>query len=138
MAPSSTDVPRPDPAPPRSLASRRLSLGLIPLIAAGFLAGCGEENAYCVDNAGTVVGNEECDDDYRTGYYGGYYWAFTGNRSYGRGDTVSPSAQQIAAANRSALSDKGGFGSSKASSSGTGRTISGGGFGGFGKGSFGG
>lgn len=124
-------------APARPLATKRLSLGLIPLIAAGFLAGCGEENAYCVDNNGTVVDNQDCDDEYRTGYYGGHYWAFVGNRTYGRGDTVNPSTQQIAAADRSALASNG-FGSSNATGGGTGRKIGGGGFGGFGKGSFGG
>lgn len=137
--PTTTNEPSPDAeAPARRLATKSLSLGLIPLIAAGFLAGCGEENAYCVDNNGTVVDNQDCDDDYRTGYYGGHYWAFTGNRSYGRGDTVNPSTQQIAAADRSALASKGGFGSSTSDSGGTGRKFGGGGFGGFGKGSFGG
>lgn len=139
--PPSTLTGAPAPAadgPARRLAPGRLSLGLIPLIAAGFLAGCGEENAYCVDNNGTVVDNQDCDDEYRTGYYGGHYWAFTGNRSYGRGDTVNPSSQQIAAADRSALASKGGFGSSSSDGGGTGRKVAGSGFGGFGKGSFGG
>lgn len=134
-----TSDPTPTSAPPTSrLATKSLSLGLIPLIAAGFLAGCGEENAYCVDNTGQVLGNDECERDYNTGYYGGHYWAFTGNRKYSRGDTVNPSSQQIAAADRAALSSKGGFGSSTSHSSGTGRSFGGGGFGGFGHGSFGG
>lgn len=141
-----TDRPHPDLSdaraavsrPRRRLAAKSLQLGLIPLIAGGFLAGCGEENAYCVDNAGQVLDNDQCDDDYRTGYYGGHYWAFTGNRKYSRGDTVDPSSQQIAAADRAALSRKSGFGTASNHSSGAGRSFGGGGFGGSGHGSFGG
>ena len=79
----------------------------MPLLAGGFLAGCGKENAYCTDRSGRVVDNRECDDEYHSGYYGGHYWAFTGGRKYGKGQTVDAGSQQIAAADRAALGQKG-------------------------------
>lgn len=51
--------------------SKAVSLTVVPIVAAAFLAGCGEEEeqetAYCVDENEQVVDNSQCDDDYDRG-----------------------------------------------------------------------
>lgn len=103
--------------------SKAVRLTVVPVVAAAFLAGCGEddeETAYCVDANDMVVENENCDDDYDRGS-GGFIWFFAGGgRSYGLGNRVSGAGTRIRASDRAALASRGGFGSS-ARSTGVGR-----------------
>ena len=108
--------------------SKAVKLTVVPILAAAFLAGCGddEETAYCVDANDTVVDNEQCDDESDRGGGGGFFWFFAGGgRSYGRGSRISGPGDRIRASDRSALAKRGGFGSS-ARSGGVGRGGSGG------------
>ncbi len=114
--------------------SKAVRLAAVPLIAAAFLAGCGdddEETAYCVNAENEVVDDDFCDQDRGGGagffiFYGGS--AFRGG-PIGRG-TVLTGGQRIPSTDRAAVARRGGFGSGS-SSSGVGRTVNrGGGFGG--------
>ncbi len=110
--------------------SKTVKLTVVPILAAAFLAGCGEdeeETAYCVDATDTVVENENCDDEYDRGGGGGFFWFFAGGgRGYGLGNRVSGAGDRIRASDRAALARRGGFGSS-ARSGGVGRGGGGGG-----------
>ena len=114
-------------------ASSAVKLSVTTLVAAGFLAGCGdeEETAYCVTPEDEVVENRFCDDDYDSGG-GGFFWFFVGssvNRGFVAGDRISGTkGQKISTADRAALAKKGGFGatgrSNTAGSSGVGKVSS--------------
>lgn len=105
-------------------SSKAVALGVLPLMATAFLAGCGGEDevAYCTDPNDVVVDNSYCDDDFGNG---GYFWAFVAGSQASKikkGAKIA-GATKIAASNKAALAKKGGFGSSS-SSSGVGRTVS--------------
>jgi hypothetical protein len=109
--------------------SRAVTLTVVPLLAAAFIAGCGsdesEETAYCVNAQDEVVDDDLCDDEGRGGYFvyfGGL--PFTGNR-IGRGTRLR-GGERVASTDRGAIASRGGFGGS-ARSSGVGRAVSGGG-----------
>lgn len=106
-------------------SSSTVKLSVVPLLAASFLAGCGdeEEQAYCVDADDQVVENRYCDDEYYgTSGAGAYFWYFTSPSSrYGVGQQVA-GGTRIAASNRAALASRGGFGGT-ASSEGVGRSF---------------
>ena len=117
--------------------SASVKLTVVPMLAAAFLAGCGEdekETAYCVDGSDKVVDNERCDDESDGVGGGGFFWFFAGGgRGYGLGSRVSGPGDRIRASDRGALARRGGFGSS-ARSGGVGRgggSSSGGGSSGF-------
>ena len=107
--------------------SKSVTLAVVPLLAAAFLAGCGgeEETAYCVDQSNRVTDNVHCDRANNPGFF----WFF-GAAGLGRG-SIAPPGERINSTDRAALARRGGFGSS-ARSGGvgrpTGRTIGGGGF----------
>ena len=114
--------------------SRAVPIATLSAIAIAFGA-CGddeEETAYCVDENDVVVENEECDERYRSGTHGGFFWLFLGsNRLGGRrpapGQRLpSDGAERVRANDRATLQSKGGFGSS-ARGGGVGRTVSAGG-----------
>jgi hypothetical protein len=105
--------------------SKSVNLVVVPLLAAAFLAGCGEEKetAYCVDQNDKVVENEYCD----RGNNSGFFWFF-GAPGLGRGSIAGP-GERINSTDKAALARRGGFGSSAKSGGvgrATGRTISGG------------
>ncbi len=109
--------------------SKSLKLSVVPVVAAAFLAGCGEEEeqetAYCVDENEMVVDNSQCDDEYdRGGGGGGFFWFFAGGsigRGLGPGSRVGGlQGDRIRASDRAALANRGGFGS-RARSTGVGR-----------------
>lgn len=108
-------------------SNKAIALGAVPLVAAAFIAGCGDddETAYCTDENDVVVDNSYCDDDFNNNGGGGvFFWAFVGGgTSYGRGQKISKAASKIASTNKSALAQKGGFGS-KSGASGVGRSVS--------------
>jgi len=125
------------------------TFAVVPLLAAGFVAGCGSdddnnEQAFCTarDQNGNVVvvENRFCD----SGTNGSYFWYFGGandfvggNNGVQRGARLRPAKAAVAgkamvvSTNRAALANRGGFGSST-KSSGVGRSTasSKGGFGG--------
>lgn len=108
-----------------SHSSTTLKLGVVPLLTASFLAGCGdeEEQAYCVDGDDQVVENRYCDDEYNGTSAGGvYFWHFSsaGTR-YNVGQQIA-GGTRIAASDRAALANRGGFGST-ASGEGAGRSF---------------
>jgi hypothetical protein len=102
--------------------STTLALGSLPVMAAAFLAGCGDsQNAYCVKPDNTVVGNQYCDSSYRGG--GGYFWYFPNtSHSYGAGQRIYESGDRLSSTDKAGLAKRGGFGS-KSSSSGVGRSM---------------
>lgn len=111
-------------------SSKTVALGALPVMAAAFLAGCGDDDevAYCTDPNGTIVDNSYCDDDFNNGGGGGggFFWGFVAGNAVGnlgRGSRLPASAQRIRSNDTAALSKKGGFGS-KASASGVGRSTS--------------
>ena len=108
--------------------SKSVTLAVVPLLAAAFVAGCGDkETAYCVDQSNRVTDNVNCDRANNPGFF----WFF-GGPGLGRG-SLAGAGERINSTDRAALARRGGFGSS-ARSGGvgrpTGKTI-GGGFGGF-------
>jgi hypothetical protein len=108
--------------------SKSVTLVVVPLLAAAFVAGCGEdETAYCVGQDNRVTDNSYCD----RGDNPGFFWFF-GGPGLGRG-SLAGSGDRINSTDTAALARRGGFGSS-ARSGGigrpTGKTI-GGGFGHF-------
>jgi hypothetical protein len=120
------------PAPTRR--SKAVRLAAVPLIAAAFVAGCGddeEEVAYCVNAENEVVDDDFCDEDRggTSGFfilYGAY--ALRGG-TIGRG-TVLTGGDRVPSTDRAAVARRGGFGAG-ASAGGVGRTVNrGGGFGG--------
>jgi len=104
--------------------SRSVTLAVVPLLAAAFLAGCGEdETAYCVDQDNRVTDNVNCDRADNPGFF----WFF-GGPGLGRG-SLAGAGERINSTDTAALARRGGFGSS-ARSGGigrpTGKTIGGG------------
>lgn len=110
-------------------SSTAVRLSIVPLLAASFLAGCGddEETAYCVDENDEVVENRYCDDEYRgTVGAGAFFWYFGASGSgIRRGSKVS-GGDRISASDRAALAKRGGFGS-RSSGGGVGKSFSSGG-----------
>ena len=104
-------------------SSTAVRLTIVPLLAASFLAGCGddEETAYCVDENDEVVENRYCDDEYDGNSSAGvFFWYFgAGGTNITRGTRVS-GGERISASDRAALARRGGFG---ARSSGSGSSI---------------
>jgi hypothetical protein len=101
-----------------------VKLTVVPLLAASFVAGCGdeEEQAYCVDSSDQVVENRYCDDEYNGIGGGGFFWFFAASGAhYGVGQRVAAGGDRIRASDRSALARRGGFGAS--SGDGPGRTF---------------
>ena len=97
--------------------SKVVTLGTVGALATAF-AGCGEddERAYCLDENEQVVDNSECDDDRG----GSHVWFFAGG-SYVRGQSLrGQSGERIAASNKAALANRGGFGSTGRSTGGSG------------------
>ncbi len=87
--------------------SKSVNLAVVPLIAAAFLAGCGEdETAYCVDESNRVTENRRCE----SGTNSGFFWFF-GAAGLGRGALAGP-GERINSTDRAALARRGGFGSS--------------------------
>jgi hypothetical protein len=75
---------------------RTIRIVLVTAAAATFVAGAGgcsrsrQDTVYCVDESNRVVPDTHCDDDYRRGGYGGYYyWHNTGRYNYPPGTIVS-------------------------------------------------
>ena len=113
-------------------SSTAVRLSIVPLLAASFLAGCGddEETAYCVDENDEVVENRYCDDEYDGVSTGGaFFWYFGATGALKRGQRVS-GGDRVSASDRAALAQRGGFGSRSSSSSGVGKSFSSGGSGG--------
>ncbi len=104
--------------------SKAVKLTVVPILAAAFLAGCGEddkETAYCVNGDDKVVDNSQCDNESDGFGGGGFFWFFAGGgRGYGQGSRVSGPGDRIRASDRAGLARRGGFGSS-ARSGGVGR-----------------
>ena len=98
--------------------TRRLTITGVAIAAACFTGACGhsKQNGRCVDNrTHTVVNQSFCNDSYNRGFVGGYYGYYYGGR--GRlGQRVS-GGSYVDAGNRSAVTSRGGFGSSGKSTS---------------------
>jgi hypothetical protein len=115
----------------RRRSSQAVALTVVPLLAASFLAGCGddEETAYCVDENDEVVENRYCDDEYDGITPGGaFFWYFVGSSvgNVTRGTKLS-GGERISAADRAALARRGGFGASNTRRGAVGKAVSGGG-----------
>lgn len=98
--------------------SKAVTLGTVGALAVAF-TGCGDddERAYCLNENEEVVDNQNCDDD-RGG--GAFIWFFSGG-SYVRGDNLrGQPGERIAANNKAALANRGGFGSTGRSTGGSG------------------
>jgi hypothetical protein len=111
-------------------SSTAVRLSVVPLLAASFLAGCGddEETAYCVDKNDQVVENRYCDNESDGISPGGaFFWYFAGSSlgNITRGQRVS-GGERVSASDRAALAQRGGFGS-RSSSGGVGKSFSSGG-----------
>jgi hypothetical protein len=107
-------------------SSTAVRLSIVPLLAASFLAGCGddEETAYCVDENDEVVENRYCDDEYNgTVGAGAFFWYFGASGALTRGQRAR-GGDRISASDRAALAKRGGFGS-RSSSGGVGKSVSG-------------
>jgi len=109
-------------------SSTAVRLSIVPLLAASFLAGCGddEETAYCVDENDEVVENRYCDDEYDGHSNAGvFFWYFGASGSaIRRGQRVS-GGERVSASDRAALAKRGGFGSGSRSSGGVGKSFGG-------------
>jgi hypothetical protein len=106
-------------------SSTAVRLSIVPLLAASFLAGCGddEETAYCVDENDEVVENRYCDDEYDGVSSGGvFFWYFGASGALSRGQRAS-GGERVSASDRAALARRGGFGS-RSSGSGVGKSFS--------------
>jgi hypothetical protein len=106
--------------------SKAVGLGIVPVLAASFLAGCAEEEetAYCVDENDRVVENRYCEEEGDRGGVGvvPFFWYFgTGGATYTRGQTVPGGGERIRASDRAALARRGGFGTRSSSPDGVGR-----------------
>ena len=106
-------------------SSKAVKLGVVPVLAAAFLAGCGddEETAYCVDENDMVVENRFCEDEYENGGVGvvPFFWYFGGG-TYTRGQRVPTTGDRVRASDRAALAKRGGFGT-RSGSGGVGRSF---------------
>jgi hypothetical protein len=99
--------------------TRNLTITGVAVAAACFTGACGghhRQNGLCVDNRTHVVVDQRyCNDSYNRGFVGGYYGYYYGGR--GRiGQPVS-GGTYVDAGNRSAVTSRGGFGSSGKSTS---------------------
>jgi hypothetical protein len=105
-------------------SSQAVGLSVVPLLAASFLAGCGEEEtAYCVDQDDQVVENRLCDDEYDgVGAPGLFFWYFGGVGGLRVGQRVPAGGERISASDRAALARRGGFGS-RSTGEGVGRSV---------------
>ena len=107
-------------------SSTAVRLSIVPLLAASFLAGCGddEETAYCVDENDEVVENRYCDDEYDNRTSSGvFFWYFGSSAAGIRRGTKLSGGERVSASDRAALAKRGGFGSrSSGSSGGIGKT----------------
>ncbi len=114
---------RPTPPAPRR-RSANVPLAFVPVLAASFLAGCGdeEETAYCVNERNEVIEEEACDQG-RPGAFV-FFGAF-GGRAIGRG-TVLRDGERIPSADRGRIAERGGFGG-PSRAGGVGRSVPGGG-----------
>jgi hypothetical protein len=107
-------------------SSRTVALGIVPVLAASFLAGCAEdeETAYCVDENDRVVENRYCEEEGERGGVGvvPFFWYFgAGGTTFTRGDRVPAGGERVRASDRAALARRGGFGSRASSPDGVGR-----------------
>ena len=95
-------------------SSKTIALGALPVMAAAFLAGCGDdETAYCVDPTDTVVDNRYCNDDFDNNHY----WAFIGAGSASKivkGSKIKGAKAKIASSDKTSLAKRGGFGAATA------------------------
>ena len=110
-------------------SSTAVRLTIVPLLAASFAAGCGddEDTAYCVDENDEVVENRYCDDEYDgVGVAGAYFWYFGASGSAIRRGTRVSGGDRVSASDRAALAQRGGFGS-RSSGGGVGKSFSSGG-----------
>ena len=107
-------------------SSTAVRLTIVPLLAASFLAGCGddEETAYCVDENDEVVENRFCDDETNGVSSGGvFFWYFgAAGANIARGTRLT-GGERVSASDRAALARRGGFGS-RASGGGVGKSFS--------------
>jgi hypothetical protein len=109
-------------------SSRAVGLGIVPVLAASFLAGCGddEETAYCVDESDRVVENRYCEEEGDRGVVGvvPFFWYFApGGSVYTRGQQVPGTGERVRASDRAALARRGGFGSRASAPDGVGRPF---------------
>jgi hypothetical protein len=115
-------------------SSTAVRLTIVPLLAASFVAGCGddEETAYCVDENDEVTENRYCDDEYDgVGAAGAYFWYFGASGSNIRRGTKLSGGDRVSASDRAALAKRGGFGArSGPTGGGVGKSFSSGGSGG--------
>jgi hypothetical protein len=118
--------------------SRTVVVSSLGVAAAGWLAGCGDDDqtAYCTNQQGDIVDNSNCDRS--SGFGGGFF--FIGGLAGGRlgGRVPSPDlSSRTDAGDRARVNQRfGGFGST--ASGGVGRKATGGSFGRSGGGGFGG
>lgn len=106
-------------------SSTAVRLKVVPLLAASFLAACGdtEETAYCVDENDEVTENRYCDDEYDgTSSAGVFFWYFGATGALTRGQRAR-GGDRVSASDRAALAKRGGFGS-RSSSGGVGKSVS--------------
>lgn len=105
-----------------------MNLGLVAAFATAF-TGCGdEETAYCVDQNDQVVENNFCGDQF-SGGDNNHFWIYgtaaglAGGKAIKKGTKLAAGAgaAKIASTNKSAITARGGFGSSGGSTSGVGR-----------------
>jgi hypothetical protein len=111
-------------------SSTAVRLSVVPLLAASFLAGCGddEETAYCVDQNDQVTENRYCDDEYDGHSNAGvFFWYFGATGSGIRRGTRVSGGERVSASDRAALAKRGGFGSRSSRSGGIGKSASSGG-----------
>ena len=113
--------------------SKTVTLSVVPVVAAAFLAGCGDddasETAYCVDENEMVVENYQCDDDYNTGGGGGFFFFYAAS-SLGRGQSIRGlQGDRVRTTDRATLARRGGLGGASSNSGGVGRPTSSGGSG---------
>jgi hypothetical protein len=101
--------------------TRQLAITGVAVAAACFTGACGHhrQNGLCVDNrTHLVVDQRYCNDSYNRGFVGGYYGYYYGGR--GRIGQAVSGGTYVDPGNRSAVTSRGGFGSSsKSGSSGT-------------------
>lgn len=114
--------------------SAAVNLGVVGALGVAF-SGCGEEETvYCTDANQVVVENQFCGDDDDGGGSAFFLWygGRVGNPSLSKGQRVPAGGETVSSLDKSTIRNKGGFG--KSAGSGVGRTVSRGGFGGFGGG----
>ena len=110
--------------------SKSVNLAIVPLLAAAFAAGCGDddddETAYCVNEENEIVENRYCDSGTDSSFFWFYGGSGVGGRAV-RGARLT-GGERIVSTNRAANAARGGFGGSSRSG-GVGRATSSSGFG---------